>query len=271
MNATVASSWRQGPVFLAGDAAHQLPPTGGFGMNTGVQDVHNLAWKLGAVLEGWADASLLDSYETERRPVARLNADRSLDNSRMVGRINRAAVLAATGGGKAELEEAVAASKRYGNFMGMDLGYHYASGAIVADGTEPPVVDDPVIDYQPTARPGHRAPHCPLVRDGLELSTIDLFDGRFTLLAGSEGGAWVEALPRGRSGAPVPLVALRVGAEADLEDPEDGFESLYGISSQGAVLVRPDGHVAWRAPTAVTDPSAALAAALEQILGRRVE
>ena len=254
MNATVAAAFREGPVFLAGDAAHQLPPTGGFGMNTGVQDVHNLAWKLGGVLDGWAGEGLLDSYETERRPVARTNADRSLDNSRMVARINRAALA-----GSNDSEEALAASRRYGNFMGMDLGFHYEAGALVADGSEPPDVEDVVIDYAPTERPGHRAPHFSLQRNGEEISSLDLFDGIFSLLTGCDGAPWVAA-------------AAAISAETGLplqvpEVDEDGWEALYGVGPSGAVLVRPDGHVAWRAASRTTTPEADLRAVVQRVAG----
>ena len=241
MNATVAAAFRSGPVFLAGDAAHQLPPTGGFGMNTGVQDVHNLAWKLAGVLHGWAGPRLLDSYEAERRPVARTNADRSLDNSRMVGRINRAAL-----SGEADSREAVAASGRYGNFTGMDLGVHYEQGALVPDGTSPPELEDPVVEYLPMARPGHRAPHVRLRRGGTEISTLDLFDGSFTLLATEEGRPWVEKARQAADELSVPLKAFTVGTESDLGDPEGRWREIYAVGAAGAVLVRPDGHVAWR-------------------------
>jgi 2-polyprenyl-6-methoxyphenol hydroxylase-like FAD-dependent oxidoreductase len=263
MNATVAAAFRRGPIFLAGDAAHQLPPTGGFGMNTGVQDVHNLAWKMAGVLAGWAGPGLLDSYETERRPVARTNADRSLDNSRMVGRINRAR--------EADARQAVAASRRYGNFTGMDLGFHYEEGALVPDGTAPTTVADPVVDYEPTARPGHRAPHLRLELHGREISTLDLFDGSFTLLAPETGAPWRDAARAAARRLGVPLQAFTVGPGGDLEDRERRWPDLYGVGAHGAVLVRPDGHVAWRAggeAGANHDHAAAIDRVLTQILGR---
>ena len=150
-----------GRVILAGDAAHQLPPTGGFGVNTGIQGVHNLVWKLALVREGIAGRELLETYDVERRAVGRFNADRSLENSKMVQQIAAAAM-----GGGSSPKEAVAASKRYGNFLGMELGFSYESSAVVPDGSEPPEVEDAVIDYVATGRPGHRAPHVWLERDG---------------------------------------------------------------------------------------------------------
>ena len=161
MNAAVAERLLHGRVILAGDAAHQLPPTGGFGVNTGIQGVHNLAWKLAMVRKGLAGRGLLETYDVERRAVGRYNADRSLENSRMVQQITAAAM-----SGGSSPKDAVAASKRYGNFLGMELGFAYESAAVVPDGTEPPEVEDEVIDYVPSGRPGHRAPHVWLERDG---------------------------------------------------------------------------------------------------------
>ena len=237
-------------------------------MNTGVQDVHNLSWKIAGVLEGWAGPGLLDSYDAERRPIARTNADRSLENSRMVGRINRAAM---AGGDGDDSRQAVAASRRYGNFTGMDLGFHYDRGALIGDGTEPPAVDDPVIDYLPTARPGHRAPHARLERGGREISTLDLFDGAFPLLAGSVGAQWRDAASEVARPLGVPLGAFTVGsadADADLIDVDRVWQQLYGVGAHGAVLVRPDGHVAWRSAAGHADPRAEIDSALRQILAR---
>jgi 2-polyprenyl-6-methoxyphenol hydroxylase-like FAD-dependent oxidoreductase len=263
MNATVAAALRHGPVFLCGDAAHQLPPTGGFGMNTGVQDVHNLAWKIAGVLAGWAGSELLSSYDLERRPVARINADRSLENSRMVGRINRTAM---EGGG--DSQAAVAASRRYGNFMGMDLGFRYEQGAFIPDGSAPPEVADPVIDYAPTARPGHRAPHVRLVHEGRAISTLDLFDSSFTMLAGASGREWCDAARAVARTLGAPLEAFTVGPRGDLRDSGGGWHDLYGVGPEGAVLVRPDGHVGWRSARAIDARAAELERALRRILSR---
>ena len=235
MNAAVAASFKVGPMFLLGDAAHQLPPTGGFGMNTGIQDAHNLAWKLAAVLQGWAGPGLLDTYELERLPVGRYNAERSLDNARMVGRVNAAV----QGGGVAA--EAVGQSRRYGNFLGMDLGFAYVEGALVPDGTAPPFVQDEVMDYVPTARPGHRAPHLVLERDGRPLSPLDLFDNRFTVLAGPDGTLWRDAAHSvGASlGVPLPvyhksLWAVRIRV---LQPPEIDFRLYSNSRRAGEVAI----------------------------------
>ncbi len=232
MSCTVAERLRVGRVFLAGDAAHQLPPSGGFGMNTGVQDAHNLAWKLAFVERGWASEALLDTYDLERRPVARYNADRSFENTRAVGRIRKLME-----SGRAEdAAQAVADSARYGNWLGMDLGLHYEAGCVVPDGTSPPEVDDPVSDYAPCARPGHRAPHVPIELYGESGSTLDLFDDTFVVLAG----------PTARVGALAGPYAQVVSADGA------GLREAYGIGPSGAVLVRPDGHVAFRTVSGAT-------------------
>ncbi len=253
MSCTVAESMRVGRVFLAGDAAHQLPPSGGFGMNTGVQDTHNLAWKLAFVERGWADDALLDTYDTERRPVARYNADRSFENTRKVGKIRRLM----ESGKPEEAAAAVADSAQYGNWLGMDLGLHYDEGAVIPDGTAPPTVEDPIGQYAPCACPGHRAPHLTVRRDGRSCSILDLFDATFVLIAGPAGAAWVDGASA--LGSPV-VVAYRLGADLLADPAEDrDLASLYGIGDAGAVLVRPDGHVAWRRPGGVSDALAARA------------
>jgi hypothetical protein len=246
MNATVAQKTVCGRVMLAGDAAHQLPPTGGFGMNTGIQDVHNLVWKIALVRTGVAGEGLLETYETERRPVARFNADRSLENSQMVARIQAAA----TSG----TEDGASPDK--------------TSAAVVPDGSEPPAADDAVIDYVATGRPGHRAPHLWLERDGERCSTLDRFGKGFTVLTGAEGASWVEAGKTAGEKLGVPLECWTIGEGRDYEDEPGDWRAQYGVDDDGAVLVRPDGHVAWRSTRLA--PQEALSSALSQVLFRSV-
>lgn len=262
MNATVARQLVRGRVVLVGDAAHQLPPTGGFGVNTGIQGVHNLVWKLALVRAGIAGPPLLDTYDAERRAIARYNADRSLENSMIVARIN-----AAASGEGFSPEQAVAASRRYGNFLGMELGFAYASAAVVPDGSESETVADAVIDYAPSARPGRRAPHLWLERAGERCSTLDLLGTGFTLLAGRNGHRWIEAAGEARARFGVPLAAHAIGAEGDWNDSRGGFAELYGVGGDGAVLVRPDGHVAFR-EAGDDSPRKHLAEVLGQVLAR---
>jgi 2-polyprenyl-6-methoxyphenol hydroxylase-like FAD-dependent oxidoreductase len=256
--AQVAQRFRAGPVFLAGDAAHHMPPTGGFGLNTGVQDVHNLAWKLAGVFHGWAGAALLDSYDAERRPFARAITAQALANSSAMGRV--AGMPQATPGMRARPE--------FLNETGMIFGAHYESGALVPDGTPLPEVANPITEHVPAARPGSRAPHVWLERDGARLSTIDLFGRGFVLLCGRDGKAWREA---GRSVAGTlgaPLEAFTVGPGHDLHDADGAWTAAYGVEPAGAVLVRPDAHVGWRGRSAIADPAAELSRVLCGILGR---
>jgi 2-polyprenyl-6-methoxyphenol hydroxylase-like FAD-dependent oxidoreductase len=234
--AVVADRFRVGRVLLAGDAAHRLTPAGGFGLNTGVQDAHNLAWKLSGVLAGWAGEGLLDTYESERRPVAL----RNVELSRRFW--DRGRVSAATG---------------------YWLGFSYEQGALVPDGTRLPAVQDAVSEYVPTARPGSRAPHCWLSTEP-GISTIDLFDWEFVLLTDRRSGDWWSGASRvAAAGVPIRLI----------NPPAAAWAELYGVEPGGSVLVRPDGHVAWRSRDAARSRSAAeheLRSVAAQILCRRL-
>jgi len=255
--AQVAERYRDGRVFLAGDAAHHMPPTGGFGMNTGVQDVHNLAWKLHAVLRGWAGPELLASYEDERLPYGRAITEQSLANARSLGRGESLDPAAPAAG--------MLARPEFLNELGMIFGASYTSSAIVPDGTPPVVVANPVTDYVPTARPGARAPHVWLERDGSRLSTLDLFGHGFVLLTGA-GAAWREAAEGVAMDLGVPLAAFAVGLGGDLGDPDKRWAAAYGAGSDGAVLVRPDGHVGWRSSAGPSQPRAQVARALRTLV-----
>jgi hypothetical protein len=139
--------------------------------------------------------------------------------------------------------------------------------AVVPDGTAPAAVDDPVTEYVPSARPGSRAPHVWLRRGSGQISTIDLFGPRFVVLAGRRGDAWRRAAQDINMSWP-PLVAYTVGEGGDLIDPDGNWHEAYGVDADGAVLVRPDGHVAWRSRSAASDPVDVLRAALDRMFGR---
>jgi 2-polyprenyl-6-methoxyphenol hydroxylase-like FAD-dependent oxidoreductase len=218
MQADWAERWRFGHVFLAGDAAHRMTPAGGLGLNTGVQDVHNLCWKLAAVLQGWAGPGLLDTYEDERLPVARYNAGRSVTlMSRAAGLDDRSP-------------------------RNVALGFVYESDAVISDGASASQAGDG--DYVPSARPGARAPHLWLGNGAGRRSTLDLFGRHLTLL--DAGGAW-------RAAADTVARHLRAPLEYH-ELASARWRRLYGVGSTGAVLVRPDGHVAWRRGSVAAEP-----------------
>ncbi len=254
-SAHVAEHYGHGRIFLAGDAAHEMPPTGGFGLNTGVQDVHNLVWKLAAVLDGVAGPSLLDSYHHERQPVGRIITEQSLNNSISMGRLGR------------HSPGTVIARPEYLNEQGMIFGAAYESAAVVPDQTAPAVLANPVSDYVPSARPGGRAPHAGLKLRGTRISTVDLVGNGFVLLASAKGKAWTQAAQALAPELRLGLQALTIGDDG-IEDANGQWAATYGLDDTGAVLVRPDGYVGWRGRSMTNDPQATLRAALRQILSR---
>jgi 2-polyprenyl-6-methoxyphenol hydroxylase-like FAD-dependent oxidoreductase len=243
----VARKFREGRVFLAGDAAHLMPPNGGFGGNTGIHDAHNLAWKLALVLKGTAGPALLETYEAERRPVGKFTVEQAYTRY-----VTRTAPYL----GAKDFEPPA-------NDFNIELGYLYCSPAICAENGESKVHDDP---RQTFGCPGSRAPHLWLERDGKKVSTIDLTGGAFLLLTGPEGEAWCGAARNAAARAGVALEAYRIGGE--LRDPGGGFAAAYGLSGSGAALIRPDGFVAWRAKERTDDPQAALTRAFDTILAK---
>jgi 2-polyprenyl-6-methoxyphenol hydroxylase-like FAD-dependent oxidoreductase len=253
-SAIVASRYRDGAVFLAGDAAHEMPPTGGFGLNTGVQDVHNLAWKIAAVMRGDADERLLDTYHVERQPLAQKITAASLANAMSMGRARRQSTV-------------VLPRQEYLNEQGLIFGAIYESAAVIPDGTPPVAVADALTDYVPSARPGGRAPHVWLQRGAERLSTIDLFGPHFTLLAARDGDAWRRAALEVAPSWP-PVIGYTIGGDGELVDAEGGWQEAYGVASDGAVLVRPDGYVAWRSKSGSPRPKETLSAVFDRLRGK---
>ncbi|MEU9389404.1 FAD-dependent monooxygenase [Streptomyces sp. NPDC048324] len=243
----VARSYRSGRVFLAGDSAHEMSPTGAFGSNTGIQDAHNLAWKLAAVLGGWAGEGLLETYDAERRPVAEATSARAAARSAEHSHPGFAPPPGAGAGGPQR------------GILNVALGYRYPQGAVV--GTEPaaPVVPEGLVL---TGEPGSRAPHMWLRHHGERISTLDLYEKSLVLLSGAgEPGGWHEAAVRLAARTPAPLVSYRVGTGPDAElVPEEGADwaQCHGTEHGGAVLVRPDGFVAWRSAGPVDDAESTL-------------
>lgn len=226
-SADTAERFSVGRVFLAGDAAHTMPPTGGFGGNTGVQDGHNLAWKLAWVLGGLAGERLLDSYDAERRPVGRSTVEQAY--TRYVVRL---APELGTDGLMPYVPEA-----------NVELGYVYETGAFVPETGAYSVFENP---QEPSGRPGSRAPHVWLEREGARVSTLDLVGDGLVLLAGSDGAPWCERARTEARALGLPLAVHRVASDGELVDRDGRFASSYGIADNGAILLRPDGVVAWR-------------------------
>ena len=244
--ADVADRFQDGRIFLAGDAAHVMPPNGGWGGNTGVQDAHNLAWKLAMVLEGGADPALLGTYEPERRPVGKFTTGQAYARY-----VTRTAPYLGTEGMPPLAPD-----------MNVELGYHYDSAGICGEGTPVPH-DDP---RNARGRPGSRAPHVWLNRRGERISTLDLLGRRFVMLGGPESSSWCNAARAVSDQRGLPVDIHRIGADG-LTDPDGTLLDTYGITSRDAVLIRPDGFVAWRSKTPVGSPSA-IAGALAQITFR---
>ncbi|MFG2952472.1 FAD-dependent oxidoreductase [Streptomyces sp. NPDC048291] len=254
----VAERYADRRVFLAGDSAHEMSPTGAFGSNTGIQDAHNLAWKLAAVLDGWAGPGLLESYDAERRPVAIATSARA--SARSVEH-SHPGFAPAPGVG----------ADRRGGILNIVLGYRYPKGAVL--GTDP---DQPLVPngMNLTGQPGSRAPHLWLRREGERVSTLDLYERSLVLLSDAEsagGAAWHAAARRIADTERLRLDTYRIGAAGDLVyDAEDGdWAAAHGTTAEGAVLVRPDGYVAWRSEGAVPDPEGELRDVLARVLRRR--
>ncbi len=244
----VAERYGEGRVFLAGDSAHMLSPTGAFGMNTGIQDAVDLSWKLAAVLHGWGGDRLLASYDAERRPVGHRNVREAAANfRRMTSPRPGPLLLESTPAGDAfrqKLGAEFAAIMRHEWFtLGVHLGYRYERSPICwPDGT--PALPDEPNRYLPTTRPGSRAPHAWLAP---RKSTLDLFGRGFALLgfdADASEADKLMAAARTR-GVPVTFTALDHAEAAQLYQRK-------------LVLVRPDGHVAWRGDRAPDDPLAVI-------------
>ena len=242
----VARRFQVGRAFLAGDAAHLMPPNGGFGGNCGIHDAHNLAWKLAMVLQGKASPALLDTYEAERRPVGKFTVEQAYTRY-----VTRTAPYL----GAKDFEPPA-------NDFNIELGYLYRSPAIVPEDQDDKVHDDP---RQTLGKPGSRAPHVWLERDGKPVSTIDLVGDSFLLLAGPDGGAWVHAANAAAQKLGVNVDTCRVDGNA-LRDPNGGFQQAFGLSADGAALIRPDGFVAWRAASLQPDPEKTIAGALRSVL-----
>ncbi|MFK4800724.1 FAD-dependent oxidoreductase [Streptomyces sp. MPA0124] len=313
----VARSYRSGRVLLAGDSAHEMSPTGAFGSNTGIQDAHNLAWKLAAVLEGWAGEPLLDTYDTERRPVAEATsaraAHRSVEHSHPgfappAGMGAAGGPDGAPGGGGPGASGAPGGAARGGpggapgrggpagtpggapggggpagapggapagppggpqrGILNVALGYRYPQGAVVGADPATPVVPE---GLDLSGAPGSRAPHLWLRRGEERLSTLDLYEDSLVLLSdAAQPTGWHEAATEVAAALRVPLKPYRVGGTpaADLvpDDEETDWARAHGVTRGGAVLIRPDGFVAWRSPGPAPDPEAMLRQVVATVL-----
>lgn len=247
MSAQIADGYRRGRTFLVGDSAHRFPPTGGLGLNTGVADVHNLVWKLAAVEAGWADPSLLDTYEAERRPVAQFNCDQSLLNA--IKLIEVPIALGVTGDAaqsaaairdtladpvrRAGVEAAIAGQAIHFDLLGLQLGHSYSGPLVVDDGSPPAALDEPARDYVPSTRPGGRLPHGWI---DTTVSTLDLVDPVVPTVLVRDGVTVPSAPPH----APTRVVTVDAAV----------WDDTFGLVPDLCLIVRPDQHIAARCPVA---------------------
>lgn len=260
-----ADTVQQGRIFLAGDAAHHMAPTGGFGGNTGIQDAHNLAWKLASVLRGEADRDLLDTYDAERQPTGLQAVEQAYNRY-----VLRSDPDLGTQGMKPGIPDLHVEFNRY------------RSRAVIPDAD---VHDDGKPDIDPRrscAMPGTRAPHLPLRNDGADISSLDLYGKGFVLMTGHAGAPWVIAAAEAGAATGVEIEVHRVAAPGALSGLVDlpphrnrlssmfsePFPAAHGIEPSGAVLVRPDGYVAWRQKRITADAAGILEQALLRILCR---
>jgi hypothetical protein len=225
----VAQQFQRGRVFLVGDAAHTMPPKEGLGVNSAIQGAQNLGWKLASVLQGKAGPELLHTYEAERRPVALFAANHSMT------------------GPAAALLEKTAMKEKASEFFPI-IGYRYRSQAVISqdDATSPPDEIALLNREELIGAPGTRVPHVWFERASGRISTLDLFDGPFVLLTGSNDAGWSDAVQACKGRLGINLTHYRIGSDGDLQDPGGDWPAAFGVQEGGAVLLRPDGFVAWR-------------------------
>ncbi len=251
----VADQFQCGRVFLVGDSGHTMPPFKAGGANTAIQSAHNLAWKLAAVLRDTADAALLASYHAERHPVGRFAARQSLTGP-TVALID----LDDQGPGLPPEEEA--------SMFSLLIGYQYRSAAVVSDQPAPDDSDAVSLVDELRGQPGSRVPHAWVQHGDQRVSTLDLVGQDFTLLTDDDGAPWIEAAASASAGLGIPITVHRIGPAGDVRDPDRAWLQAAGIATGGALLVRPDDFVGWRAATLPQSPADDLRRALCQILGR---
>lgn len=289
VNNVVATEYRKGRVFLAGDAAHRHPPSGGLGTNTSVQDAFNLAWKLAWVIKGKAGEGLLDSYQPERQPVGAHVVERAIQSFHNMASFVEAlglrkdqsadegwAVLSELyedsprGAQRREiLAKAIEQQKYRSNALGVELGQRYESPAVVDDGTPfPAPLRDPELYYHATTHPGAYLPHAWIEHERVQISTLDLAGhGGFSLIVGVGGNPWAQAAEKVSAALGIELPVYPIGLRCDYDDVTSEWAAVREVGDHGAILVRPDRHIAWRSMDLLDGPADKLEAALRQVLG----
>jgi len=291
INRLVARDYKRGRVFLAGDAAHRHPPSNGLGSNTSIQDSYNLAWKLASVMQGRADAKLLETYSRERQPIGRQVVERAIASVGLIAEVPRKMGVSA---GQEENEGWAAIESLFSpnpecqarrqelqltlnefdysvNCHGVEMGQRYTSGALADDGTPMPEHRrDEQLFYEPTTHPGASLPHVWLEHNGRLISSLDIVPAdSWALVSGIGGDSWRDAAKRLESEVGLEIAIRTVGPGLDFSDVYGDWAAAREISDCGCLLVRPDKHIAWRAFDATADPVTALRDVLQRILGGR--
>ncbi|KAK5444178.1 hypothetical protein LTS15_010531 [Exophiala xenobiotica] len=287
----LANKFREGRIFVAGDAAHRHPPTTGLGLNTAIEDANNLSWKLSWVLKGLAPPSLLETYDSERRAVGKRNCDWGLFTF-----INTSVINATIGLVKGDKEgnrrkfEALFEDSEWGRtFLAqtklitesqkiefsahdLELGFRYDNGFHLPDGSSPPEIDPLGQNYIPVTRPGHRLPHAWLEdQAGTVLSTHDLVgkDGAFLVITDDSGDQWIKAAQEAAKAHGIKVHTASIGQNSQYVDRDDNWAADRGINPGGAILVRPDNFVSWRSISPSTENGAELKMAISTLLSEK--
>lgn len=291
INQQNAAQNTRGRVFCMGDAVHRHTPMGGLGLNTSVQDSYNLCWKIAMVLKGQAGAKLLESYDAERSPIAKQLVDRAFKSLStlppMFGALglphaptdadyqqslqNLKAPTAEGAKMRTEFRSAMDATIiAFGGGHGVELNQRYTSGAVVPDGSAVPAfVRDRENFYQASSRPGAHLPHVWLTKDQRRVSTLDLCGkGRFTLLTGLSGSAWVETAAKAAAALKLDIQVHVIGPGQTYVDTYGDFAQAMEVAESGALLVRPDMFIGWRAADASAGSLDALLTAMRSLLAR---
>lgn len=294
VNQQYATTLSKGRVFCGGDAVHRHPPSSGLGSNTCLQDAFNLAWKLAYAIKGWAGPELLESYSAERAPIAKQIVARANQSRRDYAAVRACFPTEAEDGTQSlelglsrlyaptpegeklreQLSAALHLKNEEFNALGLEADHRYRSPAVIPDPDNPPSEQEPahqgeaITEARPTTCPGAKIPHSWLVGpDGRRTSTLDVVGkGRFTLVTGASGTAWEEAVET----LDLPFLDILRIDGGDIRDPYRYWAQQREIAEAGALLVRPDGVIAWRQKEAVRDPENALnqlRSALGQVLG----
>jgi len=251
----VADQFRCGRVFFVGDSGHTMPPFKAGGANAAIQSAHNLAWKLSAVLDGTADSRLLNTYHAERHPVGRFAARQSLTGP-TVGLL------------EVEHEGPELPTDEEASMFSLLIGYQYCSAAVVADQPAAADPDAALLVDELRGQPGTRVPHVWAQHGGRRVSTLDMLGHDFTLLTAGDGGPWPHAAVAASVALGVPIAVHQIARSGDVHDPDGTWAQATGLPPGGALLVRPDDFVGWRADRLPADPEHELRQALSAILAR---